>query len=142
MKIASRHKRFPKHNIGAHFLTAKTYRNTPYFAEPTCALIFCEELESARQRYGSHVLAFVVMPGHVHLLLWWNTEALPNLAISRIAWAVKGLSARRIVDYLKGQGRVGKGSAPAYPGEAPSNPVLHPARDPGAVSDLATRSRI
>ncbi|MEO0249552.1 MAG: hypothetical protein ABIN58_08455, partial [candidate division WOR-3 bacterium] len=63
----------PKYNIGAHFLTAKTFQNTPFFSDPVCALIFCEELEAARVGYGFHVLAFVVMPDHIHLLLWWDT---------------------------------------------------------------------
>ncbi len=91
----------PKYNIGVHFLTANTFARKPYFHEPACALIFCEELEAARQKHGFHVLAFVVMPDHVHLLLWWDPDTHPSLTISKIAWAVKGKSARRIVDYLK-----------------------------------------
>ncbi len=133
------HAHLPKYNIGVHFLTANTFGRKPYFHDPACALIFCEELEAARQKYGFHVLAFVVMPDHVHLLLWWNAETEPGLTISKIAWAVKGLSARRIVDYLKsrmvgeevkesqvdkgggvGQGDwVGKGIALAYPESYP-----------------------
>ncbi len=64
-----RHIHLPKYNLGVHFQTAKTYRNTPYFADAECARIFCEELETVRQKYGFHVLAFVVMPDHVYLLL-------------------------------------------------------------------------
>jgi len=111
----------PKYNIGAHFLTAKTFQNTPFFGDPHCARIFCEELEAARQTYGFHVLAFVVMPEHIHLLLWWDTDELPDLTISKVAWAVKGRSARRMVAYLKG---VGDGNAFAHPG------LLQPAREP------------
>jgi putative transposase len=133
--MGTKHARLPKYNMGAHFLTAKTFENTPYLGNPHCARIFCEELESARVRYGFHVFAFVVMPDHIHLLLWWDAEALPHLTISKIAWAVKGKAARRIVDYLKGSGRVGEdgvgeggvgeGSAFAYP-----YPGLSPARVP------------
>ncbi len=101
MKTAPYLRNLPKYNIGVHFLTAKTFKNTPYLGDSRCALIFCEELESASARYSFHVLAFVVMPDHVHLLLWWDPEALPGLTISKIAWAVKGLSARQIVDCLK-----------------------------------------
>ncbi len=86
---------------GAFFLTAVTFRRTPFFGVPACASLFCEELEAARVNMGFHGIAFVVMPNHVHLLLWWDADALPHLTISRIAWAVKGKSARRIVDYLK-----------------------------------------
>ena len=127
--MASQHRHLPQYEIGAHFLTAKTFRNTPYFHDPACACIFCEELEAARARYGFHVFAFVVMPDHIHLLLWWDTEKLPELTISKVAWAVKGLSARRIVAYLKGQNRVGEGSALAHPRDTlahPSDALTHP----------------
>lgn len=119
------HRHLPKYNFGAHFLTAKTHNNIPYFRMPACADIFCEELETARIRYRFHVLAFVVMPDHVHLLLWWDTDWLPELTISKIAWAVKGLSAKRIVAYLKESPlRVDEGSALVYPD------TLQPTREP------------
>jgi putative transposase len=121
----------PKFDIGAHFLTAKTFQNTPFFRDPACAHIFCEELEAARMAYGFHVLAFVVMPDHVHLLLWWDTDRLPDLTISKVAWAVKGRSARQMVDYLKGVGEgsgVGDGSAVAHPNYP--NTLLQPVREP------------
>ncbi len=96
----------PKDEIGAHFLTAKIYQNIPFFKDPACARIFCEELEAARVKYGFHVLAFVVMPDHIHLLLWWDANILTDVIISKVAWAVKGLSARRIVQYFKGMNGV------------------------------------
>lgn len=108
-------KPLPKHDFGAHFLTAKTFENTPYFRNSTCARIFCEELEAARATYGFHILAFVVMPDHIHLLLWWDT----GVVISKIAWAVKGRAARRIVAHLKGlvdvNSRVADGNAVGHP---------------------------
>ncbi|NOZ26870.1 MAG: hypothetical protein GXP39_02315 [Chloroflexi bacterium] len=124
------HTRLPKYNIGAHFLTAKTFKNFPYLRYAACARIFCEELEATRVRYGFHILAFVVMPDHAHLLLWWDAEALPELTISKVAWAVKGKSARRMVNHLK---RVDEGNALAHPESAPSGhplPTLRPTRKP------------
>lgn len=136
--MKARHAHLPKYNIGTHFLTAKTFKNTPYLRDLRCARILCEELESARDRYGFYVFAFVVMPDHIHLLLWWDAEAHPDLSISKVAWAVKGKSARRIVDYFNGPrvgggsalthprvGGVGEGNALAYPGA-----TLRPARGP------------
>ena len=130
----------PKYNIGAHFLTAKTFKNTPYLGYPACARIFCEELEGARAKYGFHVLAFVVMPDHIHLLLWWDADTLPDLTISKIAWAVKGLSARRIVAHLRENNGVGEGVAVMGDGIAgvgdgiavahpPTPPLLEPIRE-------------
>lgn len=49
------------------------------------------------------MLAFVVMLDHVHLLLWWELDRLPYLTISKVTWAIKGRSARRIVAYLKNE---------------------------------------
>ncbi len=134
--------RLPKYDFGAHFLTARTFRRHPYFADARCARIFCEELEFARKRYGFFVLAFVLMPDHVHLLLWWDAEMAPKLTISKIAWAVKGRSARRMVKMLQresGAGiqgvgemnfeRVDEGSAIVYP-LINAAALLTPARRP------------
>jgi len=121
----------PKFDIGAHFLTAKTFQNIPFFRDPACARIFCEELEAARMAYGFHVLAFVVMPDHVHLLLWWDTDRLTDLTLSKVAWAVKGRSARQMADYLKGVGEgsgVAGGTAVAHPNYP--NTLLQPVREP------------
>ncbi len=128
------HAYLPKYNLGVHFLTANTFGRKPYFHDPASALIFCEELEAARQKYGFHVLAFVVMPDHVHLLLWWDLDTHPSLTISKIAWAVKGKSARRIVGYLKmlevSDWRVGDGTAVAYPGAVHLQPARQPVSKP------------
>ncbi len=56
---------------------------------------------------------------------------MPDLTISKVAWVVKGRSARRVVQYLQdieGQGiGVGDGSAVAHPGP---HPLLQPVREP------------
>ncbi|BCX02774.1 MAG: hypothetical protein KatS3mg053_0712 [Candidatus Roseilinea sp.] len=103
----------PKYEIGAHFLTARTFDRAPFFGDPACARIFCEELEVSRQKYHFCVFAFVVMPDHIHLLLWWDRDQHPDLTISKVAWAVKGLTAKRVVKYL--QDRVDEGTAFVYP---------------------------
>ena len=77
-----RHPSLPKCNFGVHFLTAVTYRRIPYFRVSAWARIFCRQLEQARREMGFHVLAFVLMPDHVHLLVWWDPEAHPQLTIS------------------------------------------------------------
>lgn len=100
VKVETR-RHLPKYNIGVHFLTARTFNRLPYFSAPACARIFCEELEEARRKQGFQILAFVVMPDHVHLLLWWDALQVPDLTISKVAWAVKGRSARRIVAHLR-----------------------------------------
>lgn len=150
-----RHRHLPKYNIGAYFLTARTHNNIRHLRVPACAKIFCEELKAARIRYCFHVLAFVVMPDHVHLLLWWDNDRPPELTLSKVAWAVKGLSARRIVAHLKqadkgvanevdagkvngvGEGKAngaGEGPTLAYP-SLDDNALTYPRPEPNGVGE-------
>jgi putative transposase len=122
----------PKFNFGAHFLTAVTFERRPFFAQARCAELLCEELECARQKFGFAVIAFVVMPDHLYLLVWWDTERLPALTVSKVAWAVKGRAARRVVEFLKEAAGVGEGNAFAKPRNAFADPreLLVAARTP------------
>ena len=141
------HRHLPKFADGAHFITARTFRGARLFSDDRCARHFCNALESERNQLGFHVLAFVAMPNHIHLLLWWNDDWVnrfprvtdgnavgdPHVAlrpqpltISKVMWAVKGKSARQIVDDLKarhsnesaGIDGVAEGSAFGYPIDA------------------------
>ncbi|MEO6064146.1 MAG: transposase [Thermoflexales bacterium] len=138
------HRHLPKFADGVHFITARTFRGARLFSDDRCARYFCETLEAERERLGYHILAFVVMPNHIHLLLWWSdhwiaqypwiadghASGYPSLAprpelltISKVMWAVKGKSARRILDDLKarqshestGIDGVAEGSALGHP---------------------------
>jgi REP element-mobilizing transposase RayT len=83
------------------FLTAVTWDRRPIFDEEACKRIFCETLETARQKYAFDVMAFAIMPDHVHLIL-----KIDFAMLSKALWAIKGLSARRIVDGLAPAGRL------------------------------------
>ncbi|HEY4381339.1 MAG TPA: transposase [Acidobacteriaceae bacterium] len=52
-----------------HFITFSCHGRNPYLSTPRAACIFEHALESTRQKYQFHVLGYVVMPEHVHLLL-------------------------------------------------------------------------
>ena len=145
-RIRRAYSSLPKYNFGVHFLTAVTYRRIPYFRVSAWARIFCQNLEQARREMGFHVLAFVLMPDHVHLLVWWDPEENPQLTISRIAWAVKGRTARQMVQCWKlwnrnkGVEGVGDGIAVPHPGAShpgASHPAApHPEKPhPGAALD-------
>jgi putative transposase len=52
-----------------HFLTFSCYRRQPNLGTPSARTLFESSLEATRGRYNFHVLGYVVMPEHVHLLL-------------------------------------------------------------------------
>ncbi|HEX4321048.1 MAG TPA: transposase [Acidobacteriaceae bacterium] len=51
-----------------HFLTFSCYQRQAQFLSPDSFLIFEQELETVRLRYGLVIAGYVVMPEHVHLL--------------------------------------------------------------------------
>ncbi len=52
-----------------HFLTFSCYHRQPFLSNPLAADRFEVALEWARRRYGFYIVAYVVMPEHVHLLI-------------------------------------------------------------------------
>jgi len=52
-----------------HFLTFSCYQRQPLFSSPARCDLFLETLERMRRRYRFVVLAYVVMPEHIHLLV-------------------------------------------------------------------------
>lgn len=52
-----------------HFLTFSCHGRLPYLSSPTARNLFEDALERTRKKYNFLVIAYVVMPEHVHLLL-------------------------------------------------------------------------
>jgi REP element-mobilizing transposase RayT len=100
------HKSLPKFNDNsyAHFVTTRTYENRLYFKNREISSILWEEIRFYGQRYGFTLLGYVIMPDHVHLLLWWDKEQKPELNVSKIVQMIKGTTARRCIDLLKTKG--------------------------------------
>lgn len=74
-----------------HFVTFSCYRRQP-FLTPTRRRLFEYALEQARIKYGFYIVAYVVMPEHVHLLL--SEPARSGLATA--IQAMKQSVARRV----------------------------------------------
>ena len=93
------HKALPRFDDDsyAHFVTTRTYQSRPHFKNEEFARILLEEIRYYSGRQGFHVLGFVIMPDHVHLLLWWDKERNPELHISTVMQSLKGAAARRII---------------------------------------------
>jgi len=100
------HKNLPKFNDDSyvHFITTTTYKNRPYFRDGEFCRILLEELKLYSKKYGFTLIGYVIMPDHMHLLLWWDRGEKLELSISKIMQGVKGVTARRIIDLMVGNG--------------------------------------
>jgi putative transposase len=75
-----------EHPNHAKFLTFSCYKRLPLFSNPRARDLFSEHLEAARVKFGFHLYAWVVMPEHVHLLLW---PRLPDVPVSTVLSCLK-----------------------------------------------------
>jgi putative transposase len=100
------YKNLPKFNDSsyAHFVTTRTHENRPYFKNDEFAYILLGELQFYNEKYGFTLMGYVIMPDHVHLLLWWDKQEKPALTVSKIMQGVKAGTAMRIVGILKSRG--------------------------------------
>jgi len=83
----------------AHELTFSCHKRWPPLSRDRTRRWFLEALEAARRRQDISVWAYVIMPEHVHLLVWPRDA---SCAISSILKAIKQSVARRAVAYLRG----------------------------------------
>ena len=79
-------------------LTFSCYRQYPFLARERTRHWFSAALQAARTRFGFQILAYVVMPEHVHLLVYPG-EAPERM--SRFLRAVKEPVARQAIRCLK-----------------------------------------
>lgn len=80
-----------------HFLTFHCFANQPFFSGPRAPHWLLESLNTARTRKPFDLLAFVIMPEHVHLLLAPHS----GVPISGVLVAIKQPVARRAVAWVK-----------------------------------------
>jgi putative transposase len=81
----------------AHELTFSCYRRLNYFDDITACEIFVQVLMEARQHFRFKIWAYVIMPNHIHLLIW-PLEA--KYDISKIDSGIKGITSKRYAKYL------------------------------------------
>jgi len=71
----------------AHELTFSCSHQFDYLNDPKCCTLFIEELSLAREKYQFHLWAYVLMPTHVHMLIYPYQS---NYDISVILQTIKG----------------------------------------------------
>ncbi len=82
----------------AHELTFSCYHRFDYLNDTTCCSIFLEELERAKDNFKFNLWAYVLMPSHVHLLLF--PYVIPY-KISTILQSIKGRASKRYSEHLQ-----------------------------------------
>lgn len=82
-------------NSQALYLTAVAKDRLPVFRTDTICNLACEALAEARNSGGFLIFAYVIMPDHLHLI-----TSQPNNPAD-ILRRVKGITGRRVIDYLK-----------------------------------------
>lgn len=71
--LGTEHRKKVKHydrEGDAHFLTFSCYRRLPLLSKDRTRQWFLDSLEKARAKHGFDLWARVIMPEHVHLLIW------------------------------------------------------------------------
>jgi putative transposase len=79
----------------ALFITLNTKDRLPIFRKDEIKIVLCNALDEARRSAGLMLFAYAVMLDHLHLV---TDKPKP---ISEVLRVVKGITARRVIDYLK-----------------------------------------
>lgn len=82
----------------AHELTFSCYRRLPILGDDVHREILLDCLGSARISYCFHLWAYVIMPEHVHLLIWPREVVYDIASILR---RIRQTSSRKILAYLR-----------------------------------------
>ena len=101
MEVQGRHRKLcrryndPGH---AHALTFSCYRRQPLLSSDRVRGYIVDAVTKARQKHAFDVWAYVIMPEHVHLLIWPRREA---YSVSAILKSIKQSVARRAIAWLR-----------------------------------------
>lgn len=74
----------------ARFVTFNCYRNEPSLSDDRAKKILSRYIEQTRQKYQFLLLAYVIMPEHVHLVI----HPIVKTPIGRVIGEIKSLTAR------------------------------------------------
>jgi len=85
----------------ARFITFNCHKRLKLLTDEKRIRMLLEEIDHARKKYGFSLLGFVVMPNHVHLVLYPNKD----VQAGRVIGEIKSLTARRIGMLSKSQKR-------------------------------------
>ena len=79
----------------ALFITLNTKNRLPVFRKDEIKKVLCDAIDESRKSAGLLLFAYVIMIDHLHLI---TDQPKP---ISEVLRVLKGITARRVIDYLK-----------------------------------------
>jgi REP element-mobilizing transposase RayT len=79
----------------AYYFTSVAHRRLEIFRTDKLKQVLCDAYDEVRLNHGIRILAYVIMPDHIHLLVCSQKEMDDTLRL------LNGVSARRIIQYLK-----------------------------------------
>lgn len=103
MSYAQPHRKFVKHYHQPgdfHELTFSCYRRMPLLTNDRWRSWLARSIDGATEAHGFHLIAFVFMPEHVHLLIRPTRTDTTADAISKFLAAVKRPVSRQVKEHL------------------------------------------
>lgn len=64
-----------------HFITFSCYRRLALLGTARARNVFVRALVEVRKKYGIELVGFVVMPEHIHLLIWESKLGMPSTVV-------------------------------------------------------------
>ena len=91
---------------GAYFITICTLERKPFLDNPELRTILEDTWQALPQRFVGLTLGdFVIMPDHVHFIVWLDSEVAGVSALGDIVGAYKPLTTVTWIHHLKTQGQ-------------------------------------
>ena len=81
-----------------HGLTFSCYQNQKIFKFRRTCECFIQALKKARKKHNFHIWAYVIMPDHVHLLIF---PCEGDYSISDILSSIKHSTSKRVINWVK-----------------------------------------
>ena len=89
-----------------HFITFSCNRRLPLLKTARARDLFMKELGRAREEWGFHLLGYVVMPEHVHLLMSEPKQGMPSTLLQKLKLRVARKLRKRGRRVCEGQMRL------------------------------------
>ncbi len=92
-----------RYHIEGHiyYITTNVYARRPIFTRPAYVIALIDSLNFYRHRYTFKLIGYVIMPDHIHLLVWPQQEA----NVDDFMRDFKKFTAIRIIRQAKVEGR-------------------------------------
>src|SRR5688572_4568175 len=98
MVSVRKHRRRYENPNDARSLTFSCFHRRPFLSRDGSRLWLVDAIDVARQKHGFHLWAYVIMPEHVHLLIWPNHVV---HSISKVLLTIKQSVAKRALVHVR-----------------------------------------